>query len=447
MLAATAKELDGEPFVVVHVHSPKFPNERDGENVRDAARRYGVTEPVVVDSGHAVWSQYGVNAWPTLVLVDAGGYVVGAGSGEPDRDTLLAGVRQVLAADEARGILDRRPLPLRPEPAPAGSLAYPGKVIATENRIFVADTGHDQIVVADGDGKELTRIGASGGGFADGTFDEARLHHPNGLALAGDKLYIADPRNHAIRAADLANATVTTVAGTGRMGRGLAPGATDLRSPWDLAWDGRRLFIAMAGSHQIWVWDADGGAHPFAGTGREVRRDGPARVACFAQPSGVALAGPTLFVADSEISSIRVIEHLDSAPVVRTVCGSGDLFGFGDRDGAGIEALLQHPMGVAAGEDGAVFVADTFNHKIKAVNPATGECTTIFGDGTPERLPELVTGYELSRADPETPSFFEPEGLAVRGRELIVADTNNHRIVAVSLDDGTRRVLLGSGRA
>jgi DNA-binding beta-propeller fold protein YncE len=443
VLAATAKELQDEPFVVVHVHSPKFPNERDADNVRDAARRYGVTEPVVVDSQHAVWQQYGVSAWPTLVLVDAGGSIVGAGSGEPDPATLTDAVRKVLAADEASGILDHRPLPLRPELAPAGALAYPGKVITGDDLLVVADTGHDQVVIARPDGTEIERIGSGVRGFANGSFSDAQFRHPNGLALAGRTLYIADTGSHTIRAADLDARTVTTVAGSGRMGRGLAPGSADLRSPWDLGWDGAHLFIAMAGAHQIWVWESERGARPFAGTGREVRRDGPGSTSSFAQPSGLALDEGVLFVADSEVSSIRAIERLDGPPQVRTVCGSGDLFGFGDRDGAGDEVLLQHPMGVAAAGR-VVYVADTFNHKIKAVNPATGECTTLFGNGEPERLPELVPGYTLSRADPLTPAFFEPEGVAVRGRELIVADTNNHRIVSVNLDDGSRRVLIGS---
>lgn len=448
MLAAVERELEGEPFVAIGVHSPKFANERDPEMVREAVRRYGVTHPVVVDSGHAVWSQYGVNAWPTLVLIDAEGSVAAAGSGEPDRETLLRGVRRLLDEGRAKGLLTDKPLPLRREPAPAGSLAYPGKVIAAGERVIVADTGHDQVVVADAEGTELFRIGCGEPGFADGGFGEAALHHPNGLALAGEALYIADTGNHALRAADLSAQTVTTVAGTGSMGQGpgMRPGPgreVALRSPWDLAWDGERLYVAMAGSHQIWLFDpVSGVAGPYAGTGREIRLDGPARSASFAQPSGLALLGAVLYVADSEISSIRSISDLGGAPVVRTVCGSGELFGFGDRDGAGERALLQHPIGIAAGA-GVLYVADTFNHKIKEVDPATGGCTTLFGNGEPERLPELVSGEALRRADPATPAFFEPEGVAWRDGELLIADTNNHRVLAVNLADGSRRVLIG----
>jgi hypothetical protein len=220
--------------------------------------------------------------------------------------------------------------------------------------------------------------------------------------------------------------------------------AEGLRSPWDLAWDGRRLFVAMAGSHQIWAYEPDADRiAPFAGTGHELRRDGPAGQAAFAQPSGLALLDGSLYVADSEISSIRAIDDLDGEPTVRTVCGSGELFGFGDRDGVGAEALLQHPIGIVAG-DGVLYVADSYNHKVRRVDPRTGECVTLFGDGTPERLPEVLPGARLLPATPDAPAFHEPEGLAVLDGELLVADTNNHRVVAVRLEDGARRVLVGS---
>ncbi|MGH2768551.1 MAG: alkyl hydroperoxide reductase, partial [Actinomycetota bacterium] len=366
--------MEGEPFVAIGVHSPKFVNERDPEMVRQAVGRYGVTHPVVVDSGMRVWSQFGVKAWPTLVLIDPEGDIVGTGSGEPVEQALLLAVRRVIEEGAGKGMLNREPLPLRAEPAPPGSLAYPGKVIADGERIVIADTGHNQVVVCDGEGRELLRVGSGEPGLADGPPGEARFKHPNGLAVVGATLYVADTGNHALRAVDLSNGEVVKVAGTGSMGRGSSGSGglghnQPLRSPWDLAWDGRRLYIAMAGSHQVWTFEPESGlVAPFAGTGQELRRDGPAETACFAQPSGLALLDETLYVADSEISSIRAISDLGGRPTVGTVCGSGDLFGFGDRDGVGESVRLQHPIGIAAGA-GTLFVADTFNHKVKRVEP------------------------------------------------------------------------------
>lgn len=429
MLARLERELEAEAFVCVGVHSPKFPNERDADAVRQAVRRYGVTHPVVVDPGRRIWDEFGVDAWPTLVLLDADGAIAAAGSGEPDPAALEAAIRELLPAQSPP------PLPLRPEPAPPGSLSYPGKVIAAGGLVHVADTGHGQVVECDEEGKELRRFS----GF----------RNPNGMALIGEALYVADTGAHSLAAVSLADGEVRRVAGTGEMARGLQRGPGDaletpLRSPWDLAWDGSLLYVAMAGSHQIWFYDpAVEETGPFAGTGHELRRDGPVEQAAFAQPSGLALLDGGLYVADSEISSVRAIADLGGWPTVSTVCGAGELFGFGDRDGVGDRALLQHPIGVAAG-DGVLYVADSFNHKIRRVDPASGECTTLFGGGGPERLSELLPGAPLRPAAPFEPAFHEPEGLAVLGGTLLVADTNNHRVLAVSLETGERRVFLGS---
>jgi DNA-binding beta-propeller fold protein YncE len=448
VLAALERELEGEPFVAIGVHSPKFPNERDADMVRQAVRRYGITHPVVVDSGMEIWRRFGVRAWPTLVLLDAEGRVAATGSGEPDRGPLLAAVRGLL--DDARelGLLAGGPPAVRREPPAAGSLSYPGKVVADGDRVYVSDTGHNQVVVASLAEGEVARIGSGEPGLADGPFAEARFSHPNGLALVGGDLLVADTGNHALRRVDLAAGTVGTVAGTGEKGRGIRreagpASAIALRSPWDLAWDGSLLYVAMAGAHQIWFYDpAAGEAGPFAGTGREACVDGPAGQAAFAQPSGLALLGAVLWVADSEVSSVRAVEGLSARPWVRLAAGSGDLFGFGDRDGPAVDALFQHPIGIAPG-DGVLYVADSYNHKVRVLDPAEETVRTLFGGRGPERVEEVYPALPLPPAGPFVPAFHEPEGLWLAGDELLVADTNNHRIVAVRLDDGSRRVLLG----
>jgi hypothetical protein len=400
VLAALERELKDEAFVVIGVHSPKFPNEQDAAMVRQAVMRYGVTHPVVVDPGRAIWDEWGVNAWPTLAIVSADGELVAAGAGEPDLEVLREAVQALLELGRNEGTLDAKPLPLRPEPVQVGSLAYPAKVIVHGNRLWVADTGHDQVVEFSLGGEELSR--------------HADFHDPNGLAFVDDTLYVADTGAGAIRTLD---------------GRTVAE---NLRSPWDLAWDGELLYVAMAGTHQIWFHDpATGETDVFAGTGRELRIDGPIGQAGFAQPSGLALLDDSLYIADSEISSIRAIDGLRAFPKARTVCGSGELFGFGDRDGTGDEVLLQHPLGIAAG-DGELWIADSFNHKIKRVDPLTGECRTAFGG-----LEQLPVTSE--------PGFWEPEGLAYHDGKLYVADTNNHRIVELDVGNGERRLLVGQG--
>src|SRR5262249_53089783 len=149
---------------------------------------------------------------------------------------------------------------------------------------------------------------------------------------------------------DFETRRVTTIAGTGRQGawggQGGAAREVALNSPWDLAIDARLLFVAMAGTHQIWMIDLERGLPlPYARPGREALQDGDIDAATFAQPSGLALADGALFVADAESNAIRRIA-LPPENAVRTLAG-GDLFEFGDRDGRGDAVRLQHPLGVA----------------------------------------------------------------------------------------------------
>jgi sugar lactone lactonase YvrE len=457
VLARLEKKLAGEPVLVIGVHSPKFPNEKDEAKVREAVRRHGIAHPVLVDSGHRIWRQYGVQAWPTLVLVDPLGRIVGQASGEPDEEPLESVVVRILEAARQSGVaLATSPLPIKPEKPAHGSLAYPGKVVAAGERLYVADTGHHQVVemelFPEGGARVRRRFGEGAPGFADGPPEEARLSHPNGLALDGrGSLYVADTGNHAIRRIALVGGTVSTVAGSGVKGHGLSPGlrvsgrSADLRSPWDLAWDDPRktLCIAMAGAHQLYAYDVPSGTiGVLAGTGAEARADGPFDRCGFAQPSGLALVGDRLYVADSEVSCVR--EANLSTKSVRTVAG-GDLFTFGDEDGVGDGVRLQHPMGIARSGE-RLLIADTFNHKIKEVEPSPGRVRTLYGNGEPLHAELAVANFWPalpSTADRRKSLFFEPEGLSTEGGRLFVADTNNNRIVVIELASGAASILAG----
>ncbi|MGZ3716070.1 MAG: thioredoxin-like domain-containing protein [Ktedonobacterales bacterium] len=440
----------GKPFVVVGVHSPKFTNEDDVESVRQAIVRYGITHPVLLDSGRKTWDAYAVRGWPTLVLLDPRGYLLGQVSGEGNRERLDAAIAQALDLLGEANMLDDKPLPLRLESdagaIPFGSpLLYPGKVLADErtDTLYIADTGYHRLVVAGLDGTYRETIGSGMPGADDGDYETASFRSPQGIALDAERgwLYVADTGNHLIRRVDLASRTVATVAGTGAQGHLRRPHGPareiPLNSPWDVSLLNGTLYIAMAGPHQIWTYDP---AHEtigvFAGSGAEGRADGPAREAALAQPSGLATDGVRLFVADSEISSVRAIEFSGEGAAkearVRTLAG-GDLFQFGWRDGVGDAVRFQHPLGVAwvaGGGDtdgnGLVYVADTYNHRIRRLDPQTRAVTSYAGTGEPG---------DGDGAAPEA-SFREPSGLSVAGSTLYVADTNNHRIRAISLADG-----------
>src|SRR2546428_10319601 len=315
----------------------------------------------------------------------------------------------------------------------SGTLEFPGKVLADakNKRLFIADTNHHRVLLADFDGNVSQVIGSGAIGLKDGSFEAAQFHQPQGMALSedGNTLYVTDTENHAVREVDLLKKQVSTAAGTGKQGTRFdadGPGkAIALSSPWDLARAGKKLYIAMAGTHQIWAMDLPGNhVAVFAGTGREAAVDGPVNRAAFAQPSALATDGTWLYVADSEASTIRAVELAPNGAVA-SVAGSNDLFGFGPTDGAAGEARFQHPLGVALGEGeraGTLFVADTFNGAVRTINVKTREVRTWLG---PDKA-----GKEKGTA--ATP-FSEPGGLSVAGNTLYVADTNHHRIVSVDL--------------
>ena len=430
VLGRIEERFRSAPFAVIGVHSAKFLTEKDPENIRRAIQRYGIAHPVVVDSDHDIWERFAVRAWPTLVLVDAEGYVRETLPGEAEEGPLAERVASLLAEGRAKGVLADGPLDVAPDPdADRTFLRFPGKILAEEGKLWIADSGHNRIVEADLEGRVKAIVGEGGAGAHDGPPAQASFADPQGMAVARGALFVADRGNHLIRSVGLADHRVTTLAGTGAKGEGHqrfeagAPRTIPLRSPWALSWVDPYLVVAMAGSHQIWAYDTEEDRlGVLAGTGREDHVDGAFAEAAFAQPSGLAHAGRLLFIADSEISSVRALDLEEG--IVRTLVGRG-LFDFGDRDGRAEMALLQHPLDVAC-EGGTVYVADSYNHKIKAIDLRAMQVRTLYGDGAREALDE-------------------PGGVAVLEGKIFIADTNHHRILRGDVRGGTlEEIRLGS---
>jgi len=430
------EEKYADELVVIGVHSAKFANEGDTDNIRRIIQRYELAHPVVNDKSFLVWRQYGARAWPTLVLIDPDGNLVGSHSGEGIYDLFDHVIGSIVADFDAQGRIDRTPLALILERDSLANspLLFPGKVLAdaAHNRLFIADSNHNRVVVADLEGRVIAVIGSGEAGFDNGDFETATFFRPQGLTLAdAHTLYVADTENHAIRRVDLAIRQVETVAGTGEQNRdyrntGGSALSTPLNSPWDVLFHDGVVYIAMAGQHQLWTYDPNRATvRLHAGSGREELRDGPLIQGGLNQPSGLATDGEVLYFADSEASAVRTAS-LNAKGRLETIVGTG-LFDFGDVDGAGDAVRLQHPLSVAY-KDGLLYVADTYNSKIKTIDPATRESRTLLG------------GEEAGWRDGvgQDALFDEPGGLSVAGDVLYVADTNNHAIRAANL--ATRQV-------
>ncbi|MFI1165002.1 NHL domain-containing thioredoxin family protein [Streptomyces sp. NPDC020801] len=415
------EEKHRDTVVIIGVHSPKFVHEAEHQAVVDAVERYGVEHPVLDDPELATWKQYAVRAWPTLVVIDPEGYVVAQHAGEGHAHAIERLVQELEAEHAAKGTLRRGDGPyVPPEPEPT-TLRFPGRALLLPSGNFlVSDTTRHQLVELEADGETVVRrIGQGGRGLTDGLPDRARFQEPQGLALLPDgTVVVADTVNHALRCFDPATGRTTTLAGTGHQwmqGEATSGPAREVKlsSPWDVAWWNGRVWIAMAGVHQLWAYDpADDTVFVTAGTTNEGLVDGPGGEAWFAQPSGLAATPERLWLADSETSALRWV---DLGGHVHTAVGTG-LFDFGHRDGDAGQALFQHPLGVTALPDGSVAVSDTYNQALRRYDPATGQVTTLATD------------------------LREPSGAVLAGEDIVVVESARHRLTRLRLPEETVRV-------
>ncbi|XP_015874923.3 protein SUPPRESSOR OF QUENCHING 1, chloroplastic [Ziziphus jujuba] len=442
------KKYKDMPFTVVGVHSAKFDNEKDLEAIRNAVLRYGINHPVVNDGDMQLWRELGVNSWPTFAIVGPNGKLLAQLAGEGRRKDLDNLVEAALVYYGGKKMLNNSPIPLSLEKDNdprlfTSPLKFPGKLAidVLNNRLFISDSNHNRIVVTDLDGNFIVQIGSTGEeGLRDGNFDEATFNRPQGLAYNRKKnlLYVADTENHALREIDFVNETVCTLAGNGTKGsdyKGGEKGSVQLlNSPWDVCFEpfNEKVYIAMAGQHQIWEHSTlDGITRAFSGDGYERNLNGTSpTTTSFAQPSGISLSpdNTEIYVADSESSSIRALDLKTGGS--RLLAGgdpvfSDNLFKFGDHDGIGSEVLLQHPLGVLCTKYGEVYIADSYNHKIKKLDPASRKVSTLAGIGR--------AGFKDGKA--LTAQLSEPSGIieSENGR-LFIADTNNSVIRYLDLN-------------
>ena len=415
------EEKYGDVLVVIGVHSPKFEHEKDAGALAAAVERYGVAHPVLDDPDMLMWQQYAAKAWPTLNVIDPESYVVAVMAGEGHADGLRRLIDELIAKHEANGTLHRGGGPFVP-PKPANTLLrFPGKGLELpDGMLLVSDSARHQLAILDPAGEEvLRRIGSGVRGRTDGTAEEASFSEPQGMCLlppheagvAGYDVVIADTVNHLLRGVKLNDLTTVTVAGTGRQWRSTLDDrphdavATDLSSPWDVEWYQGKIVVTMAGTHTLWWFDpVRRTVGLFAGTTVEALRDGELPDVWLAQPSGLSATpdGARLWFVDSETSALRYVEDGE----MHTVAGQG-LFDFGHVDGAADQALMQHPLGLAALADGAVLVADTYNGAVRR-----------YADGA---LSTVETGLA------------EPSDIVVTTKgDVLVVESSAHRLVQLA---------------
>ena len=441
------KPEDG--LIVLGVHSGKFMTEKNRDNILLAIKRFGLNHPVINDDNYETWNTFEVVCWPTLVLINPKGRVVFVNIGESDIEEFLEMVRLTLRIDPPSNgkeivLVDptigkkKKKFGLKSKV----NLQFPGKVCYCKetNTIFVSDTGNHRILEVNVLGEVINK------------YEDLGLQSPQGLAVYNGELYICDTFNHQIVKVPLiGKKRLTIVCGKGKQGFDLVGGAIgkeqEISSPWDIliinmdsfsGCHGDLMLICMAGTHQIWGYALSdvtlchktfvvmatcdaikaGTTWTLIGNGTEGNKNNsyPQHVT-LAQPSGITYDGNKFcYIADSESSTIRSVELPSFA--VKNVAGGeldpSNLFGFGDIDAKGIAAKLQHPVGIESC-NGKVYIADTYNHKLKRVTPDMRVVNTL----------REVTGLK----EPSGVSADESRGV------LYIADTNNHDIKTYHFHD------------
>lgn len=407
---------------IIGVHTPKFEYQRHGEPVLKAVNRNHIRHPVANDPDYLLWQAYGVDSWPTLAVIDAQGQLAALLPGEGRRqeaDTLIAHLLDEAATQDLR-VYESDVATVRPEAR--APLRFPSRLVVGESSLWISDSGHNRILECTHDGHVQRQYGSGNPGYWDGRGKDAGFTDPQGLALGKDVLFVADTGNHAVRRVRLLGGDVDTVAGTGTLGHdlpneNLEPAKVGMSAPADVAALGDNVYIAVSGQNQIWQLDmVRNKLVVLAGSGQLGLTDGVGVTASFAQPSSLSLIGQQLVVADAAASAVRLLRLLDNR--VSTMVGTG-LYEFGDTAGRREDARLQHPLAVCADARGLIFVADSYNGKIKAINMRSGDVRAL-------NLP-----YRLQ----------EPAGLALGAGALWVANTNAHEVVRVDLSSGQIRRL------
>ena len=413
------QEKFSKELVVIGVHSAKFKSERETQRIRSAISKFGIDHPVVNDADYAVWKAYGVEAWPTLVLISPDGKIAFKAEGENVYNVFNPQIEKLVK--NYKDVIDTKPFVFKQQETKtsATTLRFPSKLITdgTEN-IWLSDYGNNRVVKIDKTGKILEIIGKGGQGFEGGNFSTATFNGPQGLAIMNDSLWIADSKNNSIRLADLSTKQVTTIAGNGKMGYYFN---NDKRnepvlpnSPWDLLIDKGYLYIADAGNHQVLRMDLkDNKVYRFAGSGFEGIKDSDLKTSTFSQPSGLTNKVNDIYVADPEASAIRKIDLKNET--VKTIIGKG-LFKFGDEDGDTKNVLLQHCVGLTEGNDN-IYIADTYNGKVKVLNTKTNIVSTLVTD------------------------LNEPNDVLIVGHELWITDTNNDQIIKFNLISKVKEIV------
>lgn len=290
-----------------------------------------------------------------------------------------------------------------------------GLSVDSLGNVYVADLSNHRIRKIDPTGNTTTVAGNGTPGHTNGIGSTTQFSHPWGVAIDSfDRIYVADSSNHRIRRMTLPG-VVTTLAGSGERGfkNGIGQSAK-FYYVGGLAVDAAgNVYVADRGNHRIRKVDSTGKVTTFAGSGVKGYKDGLRTTAQFHSPEDIAFdSSGNLYVSDFHNNRIRKI---DPSGNVTTIAGNGN---YGYKNGVGIKAEFNRPEGIAVDKKGNIYVVDRFNQRIRKIDP-TGKVTTFAGSGS--------VGYKDGKgilAEFNYPIGIAID----RNNNVYVTDYDNHRI-------------------
>ena len=423
-------EVSRSELVVIGVHSPKFDNEKKTDSIRKAILRYEISHPVVNDADHE-----DLERLRRQLLADARADRSGRqlSSARPPARAITSCsteyIGKLVKDHKAKKTLNEKPLQFELASSGEGDspLFFPGKVLADAAQQAPVHRRQHATTASSSPTWTARRSPSPAPASAGNDGRHVRQGHASairkGMALDGDTLYVADRKNHLIRALDLKAADGQDGRRHRRAGarrprqRRRRPCKTGLNSPWDLLLHGRTLYIAMAGHHQIWTFDlAKNTVAPYAGNGREniARRPARRRVAspsraawpptarrCTSPTAKSAPSAPCRWTATGEVKT-----HRRRGPVrVRRR---------GRRRRQGPPAARPR-------------------RRLPRRQALRGRHLQQQDQGDRPGEAHVHDVPAASRRLADRPMFNEPGGLSFAGGKLYVADTNAHRIRVVDL--------------
>lgn len=398
-----------EAVDLLGVHCPRFPAEEDPRRLLSILDCAGVDFPVYDDSDKSIRKAYLINIWPAAVVVDPMGFLAWAREGSFPAEALRPTVRTIAKTAKSVGSL----APDGPEGFKGSSLGLlPLRISVKGDSMTILDGRKNRLLFA-----RLDAPSRAAKVVRSVDLGDRRESGVTGFCLEDGRVFLSDRRRRSVRVLDPRGKEVEAFSGDPPSRKLIS--LPSFGCPKDAAFSCGLLYIASATSHQIWVQSlSGGGSKPFAGTGRPGMDDGPAGTGTMGYPEAMIGERGVLFFTDSYSSSVRWVDP--GTGEIGTIAGEGPSL-YGCRDGKGSRALFQRPMGLCL-HGGALYVADSYNDRIRAIDLSTERTSTFYGAARWQ-------------------SLLSPSDIAVSDGRFYVADFGNGRIVTFDQKKGEPQAL------